>query len=346
MAQRQPSVCQKTYVRSLSNLTDTQRASRRYCSTFGYGHLCGAAPAAPLESEGGMASGLSTAFGRDRLKAHLRFETNFSSPEMKAFLMPVEVRNAEFFVVGRATAPGSLVVDAQATYYVLARLPAGQEMARVIQVEPDEVKSVLLAPEPEDLSALYNEVSHYFGLPTKSILPSESHSTPVRKASPVVVPQARSTDATSAISYESVPAPPFMASLESLDDAPPASPDVTLIDPIETLLAEYASASSVETRTIVVPESLLTGIRPEGTSKPKADQRPIDLYLRLFRGSALALQARALASEEWTQGFHEGTKGRLIISGVNELCTLQVIQSRRPVVNIMLPVSEGSSVRL
>src|SRR5688572_21879130 len=84
--------------------------------------------------------------------ATLQFQPPFLSTELNEFGLPVEVRNSELKVVGHSLAPGSLRVKAPGKYYVLARLPAGQEITEEVEVQPLEVKTVSLAFDEEGIA--------------------------------------------------------------------------------------------------------------------------------------------------------------------------------------------------
>src|ERR1044072_7025861 len=105
-------------------------------------------------------------------KGTLLFEADFLTLEMKEFGLPVEVRTRQLAVVAQTSAPNLLTVPAPGRYYVLARLPAGQEMVYEVEVQPGETKVVRLTPESQDLSPPgADEVSHYLGLPERTLLP-------------------------------------------------------------------------------------------------------------------------------------------------------------------------------
>src|SRR5829696_4385552 len=272
--------------------------------------------------------------------ATLNFEPKFLSTDLNEFGLPVEVRNSELKVVGHSTAPGSLRVKAPGKYYVLARLPAGQEITEEVEVQPLDVKTVSLAFDEEGVSRV-DEVSHYFGQPERTLLPTEVQSRSARRRSPVASPSTAPPLAAAADPGEIAAKSSILESLGAGELSAPARP---AYDPVDQLLAEYASLTSpaptLEVMGAVVAPPPLAIIRTD--VPPQRDLTPIDLYLRLFRGNALGLKTRALPADQWESGFQSGSKGRLALSGTQEISMLQVIQPGRPTLNIMLPVSPAA----
>ncbi|HEX7772680.1 MAG TPA: hypothetical protein VF435_09685, partial [Pyrinomonadaceae bacterium] len=233
----------------------------------------------------------------DQGQATLNFEPQFLSAELNQFGLPVEVRNSELKVVGHSMAPGSLRVKAPGKYYVLARLPAGQEITEEVEVIPGQTKTVPLAfDEPGVAQAGVDEVSHYLGLPERTLLPTEVQSKSARRPPPIAAPSTAPPVAAAAADTGKRAAKSLgFESLEVGDILAPAQPSY---DPVDQLLAEYVSLTSPETTLEslgpVAPPAVVQTAVP-----PKRDLTPINLYLRLFRGNALELKTRALPAEEW-----------------------------------------------
>jgi endonuclease G, mitochondrial len=276
--------------------------------------------------------------------ATLQFQPQFLSTELNEFGLPVEVRNSELKVVGHSMAPGSLRVKAPGKYYVLARLPAGQEITEEVEVIPGQTRTVPLAFDEEGVSQPgVDEVSHYLGLPERTLLPTEVQSKSARRPPPIAAPSIAPPVATAPADRAKRAAKSFgFESLEVGDILAPAPPSY---DPIDQLLSEYVSLTSPETtlefsEAVVAPPAPPAIIRAEVPRK--RDLTPINLYLRLFRGNALGLKTRALPADQWDSGFQSGSKGRLSLSGTQETSVLQVIQPGRPTLNIVLPVSPAA----
>ena len=277
--------------------------------------------------------------------ATLNFEPRFLSKELNDFGLPVEVRNSELKVVGHSTAPGSLRVKAPGKYYVLARLPAGQEITEEVEVQPHEdKKTVPLSFEEEGVSQPgVDEVSRYLGLPERTLLPTEVQTRSARRRSPVSSPAAAPPVAAAATDAVEIAAKSSV--LESLGVGAVPAPAPPSYDPVDQLLAEYASLTSPATTLEVMEGGVAPPLAPaiiRTDVPPQRDLTPIDLYLRLFRGNALGLKTRALPADQWENAFQSGSKGRLALSGTQEISVLQVIQPGRPTLNIMVPVSPAA----
>ena len=281
--------------------------------------------------------------------ATLRFEPKFRSQELNDFGLPVEVRNSDLKIVGHSTAPGSLTVKAPGKYYVLARLPAGQEITEEVEVQPLDDKTVSLTFDEEGLSLPdVDEVSRYLGLPELTFLPTEVQSKSARRRPPVALPSTEQPVATATADSGEIAA--RAGRLESQGAGELWAPAEPAYDPLVQLLTEYASLTSPRTTLEPMGAGIDTPpappiIRKDVPPLPR-DLTPIDLYLRLFRGNALGLTTRAQPASEWKNEFDEGSKGRLKISGAPEISLLQVIQPGRPTLNIMLPVSPDAGCKV
>ena len=278
------------------------------------------------------------------VKVTLIFEPRFLSEELNVLGLPVEVRNSELKVVGHSRAPGEFRVKAPGKYYVLVRLPAGQEITEEVEVQPnDPPKTVPIAFEEEGVSQPdADEVSRYLGLPERTLLPTEVQTRSARRRSPVASPSTAPPVAAAASDPVEIAAKSSL--LESLGVGAVLALAPPSYDAVDQLLAEYASLTSP-----VSTLEILGGAEPPPapaiirTDVPaQRDLTPIDLYLRLFRGNALGLKTRALPADQWDSGFQSGSKGRLTLSGTQEVSLLQVIQPGRPTLNIMLPVSPAA----
>lgn len=92
----------------------------------------------------------------------LEFKLNFRSSEMENLDVPVEVRRPNLSLVARTLSSQRLEVE-PGDYFVVAVLPAGQEMSCFVRVNEDKVTRVNLWPAPEDESPHENhELSHFF----------------------------------------------------------------------------------------------------------------------------------------------------------------------------------------
>ena len=280
-----------------------------------------------------------------QVKVTLIFEPRFLSEELNGLGLPVEVRNSELKVVGHSRAPGEFRVKAPGKYYVLVRLPAGQEITEEVEVQPnDPPKTVPIAFEEEGVSQPdADEVSRYLGLPERTLLPTEVQTRSTRRWSPVASPSTAPPVAAAAADPFEIAAKSSV--LESFGVGAVPAPAPPAYDAVDQLLSEYASLTSPQTtlevmEADVAPPPAPTIIRTDVPAQ--RDLTPIDLYLRLFRGNALGLKTRALPADQWDSGFQSGSKGRLTLPGTQEVSLLQVIQPGRPTLNIMLPVSPAA----
>lgn len=78
----------------------------------------------------------------------LSFGLGFRSTEMNGLELPIEIRKLNNALVGRTRSTEPVDLD-PGSYYVTARLPAGQSMTRSIELR-DTDERVLLQPDPED----------------------------------------------------------------------------------------------------------------------------------------------------------------------------------------------------
>lgn len=92
----------------------------------------------------------------------LEFQLNFKSYELLGLDLPVEVRRPNMSLVARTLSSQLLEVE-PGDYFVVAVLPAGQEMSNFVKVGEGKTEKVILSPEPEDESPHEShELSHYF----------------------------------------------------------------------------------------------------------------------------------------------------------------------------------------
>lgn len=92
----------------------------------------------------------------------LHFESGSTSSELNALDLPVEIRKPDLTLVARSLTSQPVEL-APGTYYITARLPAGQQLYCTVEVEKDKDAKATLAPEPEGASAHeWQEVQHYF----------------------------------------------------------------------------------------------------------------------------------------------------------------------------------------
>lgn len=93
--------------------------------------------------------------------ASLSFHLNFKSYEFANVDLPVEIRKPNMGLVTRTLSSRTVNVE-PGTYYVIARLPAGQEIISEVEVKANELKPVELKPDREDESPHeYHELQHF-----------------------------------------------------------------------------------------------------------------------------------------------------------------------------------------
>lgn len=92
----------------------------------------------------------------------MEFKLHFKSYELENLDVPVEVRRPNLSLVARTLSSQPLEVE-PGDYFVIAVLPAGQEMSSFVKVDEGEKKEVNLSPAPEDESPHEgHELSHFF----------------------------------------------------------------------------------------------------------------------------------------------------------------------------------------
>jgi hypothetical protein len=79
----------------------------------------------------------------------LSFRTQFRSYELNSLDMPVEVRKRDMTLVMRTLSSQTIDLE-PGVYYVIAKMPAGQELCSRIELKPDSSETVVLQPEVED----------------------------------------------------------------------------------------------------------------------------------------------------------------------------------------------------
>lgn len=82
--------------------------------------------------------------------AELRFKLGFQSEGMRDLAVPLEIRRADSTLVKRMLSTESTNLDA-GSYFVEARLPAGQVLSKTLTIGPD-AETVELDPDPADAS--------------------------------------------------------------------------------------------------------------------------------------------------------------------------------------------------
>lgn len=75
----------------------------------------------------------------------LRFSTKFTSPELRGLQLPLEVRSADQTLIGRVMTSESIDVE-PGMYVVSARMPAGQEIRRIVEVGDKDLTVDLVPP--------------------------------------------------------------------------------------------------------------------------------------------------------------------------------------------------------
>lgn len=83
--------------------------------------------------------------------SELSFLCNFKSSELQSLALPVEVRKPNLALVAQTLTTRSVNLE-PGLYYVTARLPAGQELFNQVTISEDSPSTVILTPEPEDVS--------------------------------------------------------------------------------------------------------------------------------------------------------------------------------------------------
>jgi hypothetical protein len=81
----------------------------------------------------------------------ISFSCNFKSSELQSLTLPVEVRKPNFALVAQTLTTQSVDLE-PGTYYVTAKLPAGQKLFNQVTVVEGKPETVSLTPEPEDES--------------------------------------------------------------------------------------------------------------------------------------------------------------------------------------------------
>lgn len=81
----------------------------------------------------------------------ISFSCNFKSSELQSLALPVEVRKSNLALVAQTLTTQSVDLE-PGTYYVTAKLPAGQELFNQVTVVEGKPDIVTLTPEPEDES--------------------------------------------------------------------------------------------------------------------------------------------------------------------------------------------------
>ncbi len=81
----------------------------------------------------------------------ISFSCDFKSWELQSLALPVEVRKPNLALVAQTLTTQSVDLE-PGTYYVTARLPAGQELFKQVTVIEGQPEIVTLAPDPEDES--------------------------------------------------------------------------------------------------------------------------------------------------------------------------------------------------
>ncbi len=84
-------------------------------------------------------------------KSKISFSCNFKSSELQSLSLPVEVRKPNLALVAQALTTQSVDLE-PGTYYVTAKLPAGQQLFNQVTVFEGKPETVPLNPDPEDES--------------------------------------------------------------------------------------------------------------------------------------------------------------------------------------------------
>ncbi len=84
-------------------------------------------------------------------KSKISFSCNFKSSELQSLTLPVEVRKANLALVAQTLTTQSVELE-PGTYYITARLPAGQQLFNQVTVVEGKPETVPLNPDPEDES--------------------------------------------------------------------------------------------------------------------------------------------------------------------------------------------------
>jgi hypothetical protein len=98
----------------------------------------------------------------------LHFESNFSSTEVDTLDLPVEVRKPDLTLAARSFLSQPVEL-APGTYYVSAKLPAGQQLSRTVEVLEGQDALATLTPQPEDESPhQWQEMQHFILGPSET----------------------------------------------------------------------------------------------------------------------------------------------------------------------------------
>src|SRR5262249_8751890 len=100
--------------------------------------------------------------------SNLAFRVHFHSYELQSLVLPVEVRKPSLALGALARTDATFSVP-PGTYFVTAKLPAGQELVSRVTLAENETVRVDLEPEPEDVSPHeYWEVDRFIQAPQPS----------------------------------------------------------------------------------------------------------------------------------------------------------------------------------